>query len=76
VTYLGRPLSRWSLPPSGVRYSLNFELVLAARWRGLSDEHFEALPLEGQARTLAAYRTAMQLEAVQTHHPMGQKKRR
>jgi hypothetical protein len=59
-----------------VRYSLNFELILAARWRGLSDEYFESLPIEGQARVLAAYRTAMHLEAVQVHHPPGQKKRR
>lgn len=49
---------------------------MAARWRGLTDEYFESLPIERQARVLAAYRTAMTLEAVQAHHPMGQKKRR
>jgi len=49
---------------------------MAARWRGLTDEYFESLPIESQARVLAAYRTAMMLEAVQAHHPMGQKKRR
>jgi hypothetical protein len=49
---------------------------MAARWRGLSDDAMEALPLESQGRVLAAYRTAMHLEAVQTHHPIGQKKRR
>ncbi len=76
MTYQGRPLSRWSLPPSGVRYALAFELILAARWRGLSDEQFDSLPPDSQARVLAAYRTAMHLEAVQVHHPMGRKKRR
>jgi hypothetical protein len=55
---------------------LTLELILAARWRGLSDEQFETLPLNGQARVLAAYRTAMLIEAVQTHHPPNQKKRR
>jgi len=59
-----------------VRYSLSFELILAARWRGLTDEAMDALPQENQARVLAAYRTAMLLEAVQVHHPVGQKKRR
>lgn len=49
---------------------------MAARWRGLSDEAMDSLPLDSQARVLAAYRTAMQLEAVQVHHPPGQKKRR
>lgn len=76
ATYQGKPLSRWSLPPSGVRYSLTFELILAARWRGISDAMMEALPIEDQGRVLAAYRTAMHLEAVQIHHPMGQKKQR
>ena len=59
-----------------MRYSLAFELILAARWRGLSDEYFDSLPQESQGRVLAAYRTAMHLEAVQIHHPMGEKKRR
>lgn len=59
-----------------MRYNLTFELILAARWRGLTDEYFDALPLESQARTLAAYRTAMHLEAVQVHHPPNHKKRR
>lgn len=49
---------------------------MAARWRGLSDELMESLPQDSQGRILAAYRTAMLLEAVQAHHPMGQKKRR
>lgn len=49
---------------------------MAAKWRNLSDEAMEALPLESQGRVLAAYRTAMRLEAVQNHHPMSEKKRR
>jgi hypothetical protein len=49
---------------------------LAAKWRGVTDEYFDSLPLESQARILAAYRTAAQLESVQIHHPPGQKKRR
>jgi hypothetical protein len=64
------------LPSSGVRYSLTFELILAARWRGLSDETMEALPLESQARVLAAYRTALHLEAVQAHYPDEKRRRR
>jgi len=59
-----------------VRFSLNFELILAARWRGLSDAAMEALTIEDQGRVLAAYRTAMHLEAVQIHHPIGKKRRR
>lgn len=49
---------------------------MAARWRGLSDEAMDALPLDSQGRILAAYRTAQRLEAVQAHHPIGRKKRR
>lgn len=59
-----------------MRYNLVFELIMAARWRGLSDEAMDSLPLDSQARVLAAYRTAMQLEAVQVHHPIDKKKRR
>ena len=51
-------------------------MILAARWRGISDETMEAMPLESQGRVLAAYRTAMMIEAVQVHHPMSEKKRR
>lgn len=64
ATYWGRDIARISLPGSGIRYNLLFEMILAARWRGLSDEQFEALPPDGQARILAAYRTAMRIDAI------------
>ena len=51
-------------------------MILAARWRGISDEYMDSLPIESQARVLAAYRTALHLEAVQAHHPPNEKRRR
>lgn len=70
------------LPAGHVRYSLLFETIMAARWRGLSDAQFEALPPDGQARILAAYRTASRIEAIITYEsirermaPAGRKRR-
>jgi hypothetical protein len=69
-------LSRYSLPSSGVSYSLVFEMILAAKWRGLSDEQLDALPLDSQVRILAAYRASQALEAVQQAYPRHVKRRR
>lgn len=66
ATYRGRDIARIDLPSSGVRYTLLFEMIMAARWRGLTDEQFDALPPDAQARTLAAYRTAMRIDTILT----------
>jgi hypothetical protein len=64
VTYRKKPLERYDVPRSGVSYSYLLEMIFAARWRGLSDEQFEALSIDSQARTIAAYRVSHQIEAV------------
>lgn len=52
------------MPRSGARYGAVFEVLEAARWRGLSDEAFAALDPHDQARIVAHYRAHHQLEAV------------
>ena len=52
------------VPRSKARYSLLFEALEAARWRGLSDQAFDALALEDKARVIAHYRVSTRLEAV------------
>lgn len=44
--------------------SLLFEALEAARWRGISDQAYDALARDEKARMIAHYRTAMRLEAV------------
>ena len=64
------------MPRSGVTFSLSFEMILAGRWRGISDEAMDALPVSRQIMILAAHRTAMMLEAVQAHHPIEERRSR
>ena len=51
-------------------------MILAGRWRGISDEAMDALPVSRQIMILAAHRTAMLLEAVQAHHPIEERRSR
>ena len=52
------------MPRSGAQYGALFEIMEAARWRGLSDAQFEALDALDQARLVAHFRVHHQLEAV------------
>lgn len=52
------------VPRSKVRYSLLFEALEAARWRGLSDRAYDALDIDAKARLIAHYRVHHQIEAV------------
>lgn len=55
-----------SVPRSKLRTSLLFEALSAARWRGISDVEYDALPIEDKARLIAFYRTTMQIAAVES----------
>ncbi|KPV48012.1 hypothetical protein SE17_40355, partial [Kouleothrix aurantiaca] len=65
-TYAGKDLWSRSLdPPAGkIRYSAEYELLEAARWRGLTWQDFDALEGDDQALIIAHYRTAQRLAAV------------
>jgi hypothetical protein len=51
-------------PRNGAAYSLFFEWLEAAHWRGLTWEAFCELDGSDQSLVIAHYRTHMQLEAV------------
>lgn len=52
------------MPRSGISYSPALEWRLAARWAHYRYEEFVALEGEAQSEIVAAYRIAMQMEAV------------
>lgn len=52
------------MPGSGIRYSESYAWHEAARWRGLSDAQMEAMDGDRQARVIAQWETALQIEAV------------
>jgi len=64
VTWKHTPIEHIAVPRSHVRMSLLFEALEAARWRGLTDQAFDALSRQDKARVIAHYRTAVRLEAV------------
>lgn len=83
MTFQGKPIERISLPESGISYSTTLETIFVARWRGYSDAYFESLPFDEQARTVAAYRSETQIQAVlaldaseRTKHPNRSRRRR
>lgn len=79
-TYKGRDLFHPSLdPPSGLlQFDPSYELLRAARWRGLSWQAFDALSSDEQALTIAEYRIEMRYQAVDSweHRPAAVKKRK
>lgn len=54
-----------AVPRGKLRISLLFESLEAARWRGISDQDYDTLPIEDKARLIAHYRTHMQIQAVE-----------
>lgn len=54
----------FKVPGTGITYSREFEIVLAAQWRGISDIDFEKLSGDKQARVVAAYRSYVMMQAV------------
>lgn len=49
---------------------------MACRWRGISDDEFEAMDVTGQVRTIAAYRTVLYAEAVQQQEAERERQKR
>jgi hypothetical protein len=65
ATFRGRSVFAYrNLPRSGVKYSLFFESLEAARWRGIDDLAWDSLGADDKARLIAHYRVHMQIEAV------------
>lgn len=64
-----------NIPRSGIRYSLFFESLEAARWRGIDDLTWDSLGPDDKARLIAHYRTHQQIEAVLAHEQARQAKR-
>lgn len=64
MRYKQKAISRFHLPSSGLWFNAELETIMACRWRGISDTEFEAMDVEGQIRTIAAYRTITYAEAV------------
>lgn len=52
------------MPGSGLLYGDSYAWHEAARWRGLSDEAMADLDGDRQARIIAHWETAMQIEAI------------
>lgn len=64
ATFRGRDVFSIRVPRSGAKYSLLFECMEAAHWRGLTDQQFAEMDPFEQARVVAHFRTHHQLEAV------------
>lgn len=64
------------MPRSGVSYSGELEVALAAQWWGYYLEHFEQLSGPEQARRIAVYRIAKQAESVIAADQQRQARRR
>lgn len=64
MTFRGRDVFSIRVPRSGAQYSLLFECMEAAHWRGLTDEQFALLIPFEQARIIAHYRAHHRLESV------------
>lgn len=64
ATFRGRDIFSIPVPRSGAQYGALYEVMEAARWRGLTDAQFDALDADSQARIVAHFRVHHQLEAV------------
>lgn len=64
MTYKRKPIRRYHLPSSGLWFNAELETIMACRWRGINDEEFEAMSVEGQVRTIAAWKEITYAEAV------------
>src|SRR5689334_11077153 len=65
VTMHGQSIWRIRTPRSGLHYSEGYARLEAARWAGYQNvEAFFELDLNTQARLIAHYETAMQIQAV------------
>ena len=64
--YKGRPLVHPSLdpPPGHLQFEASYELLRAARWRGLAWHVFDGFEMDMQALIVAEYRIEMRYPAV------------
>lgn len=65
MTFRGKPIDKIRTPRSGLQYSEAYARCAASRWAGFRTvEEFADLDDDTQARLIAEYETAMQIQAV------------
>jgi hypothetical protein len=67
VKYKSRDIWKWPVESGHITYSNEIHWRLAAKWNGISFKKFLKEEGSEQSRMVAAYETAMQMEAVVSH---------
>lgn len=76
MTFLNRPLARWTAPTGRSRYSELYHWRCVARWRGLTWEAFRRLHPDDQAGYIAEYETALKLDTLEAEAARKEAERR
>lgn len=73
ATWRGLDIFSYHLPPL-VKYTDALALPLTAHWHGMPWEDFKVLETDEQEFLIAVYKTANQLDAVQSYYPAKRRK--
>lgn len=64
MTFKKRPLFKYPVPLSGMKYNSSLDWELACQWWGYKREEFQDLDVDEQARLIAVYMVKMRMDSV------------